>query len=190
MNQKPEMNAAEIERLLISMSASNTLNVEMTDADFDMLVSHVSSAKQAELSAARAMAKMEEAQHKREQRLPTFMLAQYIAKARLSSNLTLAQVADQAEVTENAIDELERGSWTIVQVIQQFPPQTMIRILTAIRVAVQDFSDELADLANNASLKLAQSSVYARSRPSLNTKSAHLEADVARYIDELQRLSM
>ena len=62
-----------------------------------------------------------EAQRKREQRHPTFALAQYLANARLSAGLTQSQVADQAAVPTSELEGLERGSWAIDEIIRQFP---------------------------------------------------------------------
>lgn len=189
MSQKPEMSSAEIERLLVAMSANNTLDVELTDVELDLLLANAQAVKQAEQLTTRALLKMQEAQHKREQRLPTFALGQYLANARVAAGLTQSQVADQAAVPNNELQAFESGVWAIDQIIRQFPANVMVRILVATRVAVQDFSDELSELANAASLKLTQSSAYARSRQSSNAKSAQLIADVAEYISELQRLS-
>ncbi len=190
MNQKPEMNSAEIERLLAAMSANNTLDIELTDVELDLLLANAPSVNHAEHLTTRALLKMQEAQHKREQRLPTFALGQYLAYARLSAGLTQSQVANQAAVPDQALEGLESGSWAIDQIIRQFPANIMVRILAATRIVVQDFSDELSDLANEASLKLTQSSAYARSRQSSNSRSADLIAKVAEYISEMQRLSL
>lgn len=189
MSQKPEMNSAEIERLLVAMSANNTLDIELTDIELDLLLANAQSVNHAEHLTTRALLKMQEAQHKREQRLPTFALGQYLANARVSAGLTQSQVADRAAVPNNELQALEGGSWAIDQIIRQFPANVMIRILAATRIAVQDFSGELSELANAASVKLAQSSAYARSRQLSTAKSAQLIADVAEYISELQRLS-
>ncbi len=126
----------------------------------------------------------------REQQLPTFALGQYLANTRLSAGLTQSQVADQAVVPAHALKGLESGSWTIDQIIRQLPANIMVRILAATRIAVEDFSDELSELANEVSLKLTQSSAYARSHQSSNSRSADLIAKVAEYISEMQRLSL
>lgn len=189
MNQKPEMNAAEIERLLIEMSANNTLDVDLTDVEIDLLLMNSPAVNRAEQITAQALLKMQAAQRKREQRLPSFALGQYLANARLSIGLTVPQVAKEAAISTNELETLESGTWSIDQIMQKLPSNVMVRILAAIQLAVQDFSDELTEIANKSSLRFTQSTAYARSRHSSNANSAQLIEAVAEYISELQHLS-
>lgn len=189
MNQKPEMSSAEIEWLLIEMSANNTLDVDLTDVEIDLLLMNTPSLNRAEQLTAQAVLKMQAAQHKREQRLPSFALGQYLASARLSAGLTVPQVAKEASISTNELETLESGIWSIDQIIQKLPSNVMVRILATIRLAVQDFSDELTEVANKSSLKLSQSTAYARSSQSSGTNSVRLIESLADYISELQQLS-
>jgi transcriptional regulator with XRE-family HTH domain len=189
MNQKHEMSAAEIERLLIEMAANNTLDVDLNDTEIDLLMMNTPPVNRAEQLTAQALLKMQAAQRKREQRLPSFDLGQYLANARLSAGLTVSQVAKEVSISTNELETLESGTWSIEQIIQKFPSNVMVRILAAIQLAIQDFSDELTEAVNKSLPKFTQSTAYARSRRSLSTNSAQLIEAVAEYINELQRLS-
>ncbi|MBZ0283721.1 MAG: helix-turn-helix domain-containing protein [Anaerolineae bacterium] len=189
MNQKPEMTAAEIEQLLAKMSANNTLDAALTDDDIELLLTHTQSENRAAQLAPQAVLKMQAAQRKREQRLPTFGLGQYLANARLATGLTVSQVAEEASISISELETLENGIWSIDQIIQKFPSKLMVRILATIQLAIQDFSDELVEFANKASLKANQSAAYARSHQSLNTNARSLIEAVAEYTNELHRLS-
>ncbi|MBZ0317136.1 MAG: helix-turn-helix domain-containing protein [Anaerolineae bacterium] len=189
MNQKPEMSSTEIEQLLISMATNNTLDVDLSDAEIDLLVMNIPSVNRAEQLGTQALLKMQAAQRKREQRLPSFALGQFLADARLAMGLTVHQVAKEVAISTSEIEALESGTWFVDQIIQKFPSKVMVRLLRVIKLTVEDFADKLIEVTNKASLKFNQSTVYARSGKALNSKSVQMIEVVTEYIGELQHLS-
>lgn len=189
MNQRSEISSAEIERLLMDMVESHTLHVELTDTDIDLLLASTPSTNQAEQFTEQALLKMQAAQRRREQKFPSFALGQQLANARLRTGLTLSQVAGQTSVSSTELEELEKGTWSVEQIMQKFSTKIMVRVLDTIHMAVWDFSDELLELTNTTSLKFTQSTISARSRHFQNTNSTHLIDKVTDYISEMQRLS-
>jgi hypothetical protein len=184
MNQKPEMSDAEIEQLLLRMADSNTLNIDLTDAEIDSLLL-TEPIDQAEQLSERAVLKMQEAQRKREQRLPSFVLGQSLAYARLITGLTVPEVAKKAAISATDLENLESGIWSVEQIIRKFPSVVMARILTVVKVAVQDFGDELAETADKSSSKFA----HAWSRVNEKFNSDQTMEAVIKYVTELQELS-
>lgn len=188
MNQKPETDTADIERLLTQMSTNNTLDVELNDADIDLLLASAPSINIAEKYSSQALHKMQMAQLKRQQHLPSYTLGQLIAKARSSNGLTLSQLEQATSVSSGELEALESGIWSVEQIVQKFPAVIMGRILTSLQIAVQEFSDELTEIANGELLKASQSKAYARSHRNSSANSSRLIKIVAEYIGELERL--
>lgn len=136
-----------IHRLLCELGSNGMLDMELHEDDLNRLLA---AAPPVLLSASfnqRAQTSMADAQSEREKRDPAIALGAVVSRARTQAGLGLAETAGQVGVSSRLLEALEVGELSARQIMRNFPPAAAMQLLASIRLAVDDFTRRLMDLA-------------------------------------------
>lgn len=177
-----------IDRLLRELGSRGMLDMELNEGDLDLLLA---AAPPVSLSAGfdqRAQAAMADAQGRREKRDPAIALGAVVGRARIQVGLGLAEMAGQIGVSSRLLEALEVGQLSARQIMRNFPPAVATQLLASIRLAVDEFTRRLMDLAaTDGKVPMAVSARTTDHRRQQDT--AALVMEVADYMAALQRMA-
>ena len=177
-----------IDELLCELGSKGILDLELDEGDLDRLLA---AAPQVLLSVSfnqRAQAAMADAQSEREKRDPAITLGAAVGRARIQAGLGLAETAGQVGVSSRSLEALEVGQLSARQIMRNFPPAVATQLLASIRLAVDEFTRRLMDLAaTGGKVPMAVSARTTDHRRQQDT--AALIMEVADYVATLQRMA-
>jgi hypothetical protein len=137
----------QLEILMRKLGHQGMLDNEIIGKDVDSLLTTAPVVSPSSGFARRAMETMAKAQWKREQENPAIALGTTIARARRMVRLGTSEIANQIGVAARALEALESGELSVRQILHNFPPLVMTRLLSTVKLANQEFSARLMDLA-------------------------------------------
>jgi hypothetical protein len=177
-----------IDELLCELGSKGILDLELDEDDLGRLLA---AAPPVLLSASfnqRVQAAVADAQSEREKRDPAIALGAAVGRARIQAGLGLAETAGQIGVSSRLLEALEAGQLSARQIMRNFPPAVATQLLASIRLAVDEFTIRLMDLAaTGGKVPMAVSARTTDHRRQQDT--AALVIEVADYTATLQRMA-
>lgn len=186
MNKWSLSDEKHVDELLSDLGRQGLLDIELSDVDLDWYLATIPAVPVSDAFIQRALGAMREAQTKREERNPAIALGSLVSRARQRAGLEIEEVSSTVGISAKLLEALELGQLSARQILRLFPPELAVRLLLAINIAVNSFSDQLKELGDTAKKTFGPSSsklAYQRNQEELT-----LTMDIAKYVKTIERI--
>lgn len=177
----------QLEQLLRQLTNNGTISFDSEDEIEEVLGATVPLQLSSEFTR-RALAAIKAGQARRAAQLPTFELGQKILETRQRRDLLVEDVAKTSSIPTDTLERLEQGVLSIVQLMRQIPPVSMRQILNTIGLDIDEFADELMNIATNSANRMGRVLFSTRIQQRAQNDVDRLTEEVAAYIEQIEAL--